>query len=176
VLKLEIENGEANEVYHFDRAELSPSAETYEGIDGISYGDIEGLNLNRLSGNERRIFTIRPKRQISHAEAYDLRRVLNRIKPADCRFLIDSVGAPLYVQQDIAAAYADSGYWEVISRVVPAPLAINPYQTESLGEPVEQPRPPFSRYQGEAWSYVSKLAGATASFRNTLNGNQYEAM
>lgn len=160
VLRIVITNPDSGEFFFFDRLEWSVL--NYGDMEGVSYADLEGLNLARLSGDERRVFTIRPKRPITLSESYDLANVLYRLKPADARFIIDYRGVNLYQERTINAAYADSEYWEVIPKVSSASLAINPYQALSNAEPVEQPRPPFSSYQGEAWSYITDLAGVSA--------------
>jgi hypothetical protein len=136
----------------------------YSDMEDVSYGTLEGEQLARLSGNDRRVFTIRPKRRISLAEAHDLRRVIERVKPADARLLIDVAGIPLHDPLSIQGAVADSVHWEVLSQVAAPQSPMNPYQVSS-GTPVEQPRPPFAGYQGEAWSYNSDLTGISASYR-----------
>ena len=110
---------------------------------------------------ERRLFTVRPKRAVTLAEAYDLRRVLTKIKPADARFVIDPSGIALHDPITVNGIAADSDHWEVVPEVV-APVSVNnPYQVTS-GSPEEPPRPPFSSYQGEAWSYNADIKGPSA--------------
>ena len=130
---------------------LAVDCEVYE-----SYVDADATGTG-----ERRLFTVRPKRAVTLAEAYDLRRVLTRIKPADARFVIDPSGIALHDPITINGIAADSDHWEVVPEVV-APIAVNnPYQVAS-GNPEEQPRPPFSTYQGEAWSYNADIKGPSA--------------
>lgn len=162
VLRVVVQDATGEEVVFVDRVEFSLSEETYAGMEGVSYGDLEGLSLPRLSGDERRTFEIRPKRAITLAESYDLARVLYRLKPADSRFTINHRGSNVYTEVPIDGAWSDSEHWEIVPKVASAALAINPYQNLS-DEPVEQPRPPFAGYQGEAWSYVTDLAGVSAS-------------
>lgn len=135
---------------------------TYAGMQGLTYGQLEGEGLARMSGDERRVFTVRPKRAITLSEAYDLRQVLNRIKPADCRFVIDASGIPLHDPIPISGAASDSEHWQILSLVATqSEDPKNPYQVVSA-DPVEQPRPPFSEYQGEAWSYNADMIGVSA--------------
>lgn len=135
---------------------------TYAGMQGLTYGQLEGAGLARMSGDERRVFTVRPKRRITLSEAYDLRQVLNRIKPADSRFTIDASGIPLHDPIQIVSATADSEHWRILSLVsTQSEDPKNPYQVIS-SDPVEQPRPPFTSYQGEAWSYNADMVGVNA--------------
>lgn len=157
-----VEAAAAGEAHRADGFTFSP--QTYADMEGTSYGTLEGAGLARMSGDERRVFTIRPKRRISLSEAYDLRRVLSRIKPADSRFVIDHSGIPLHAPLTIGSATADSVHWEVISSVAPISSPLDPYQV-STGTLAEQPRPPFSGYQGEAWSYNADLVGMAASYK-----------
>lgn len=142
-------------------AEIEAQYATYGAMEGVGYGTLEGDGLGRLSGNDRRLFTIRPKRPITQSEAYELGRVITRLKPADARFAIDVTGANVFIQSPIRGLRADSDLWEVVAKVSTRPSVLNPYQISSTN-PVEQPRPPFSAYQGEAWSYVGDVIGVSA--------------
>lgn len=137
------------------------SAGSIDNMEGQSISTLEGAQLNRLSGDERRVFTIRPKRRISQREAYDLRRVINRVKPADARLIIDFEGVPLHDPIKIDSVSADSEHWEIVSEIATEVSVLSPYLNQS-SEPVEQPRPPFSGYQGEAWSYNADMVGVSA--------------
>lgn len=143
--------------------EIEQEYPTHASLEGVNYGVLEGQGLQRLAGDERRLFVVRPKRQISMEEAYDLTRVLTRIKPAEARFIIEHQGVPVHLPVPIRNVAADSIYWEVIPQVATRPTntALHPYQISSE-EPVEQPRPPFSAYQGEAWSYNNDIVGVVA--------------
>ena len=144
-------------------AELEAAYPTYATMEGVSYGTLEGFGLARIAGNERREFVVRPKRRITLEESYDLIRVLNRLKPADARVIVDYLGVQIHKPADIRGVYADSEYWEVVPHVVPAPRIETIYQI-AIGQPTQQPRPPFSGYQGEAWSYCGDVVGVVAYF------------
>lgn len=165
VMRIVLEDSTNDEGYYFDRMEFAFTAQTYANMEDTPYSLLEGAALNRLSGDERRIFTVRPKRDITPAEAYDLRRVLSKFKPADSRVVISTSGSTVYSPRPLDAAWADSVHWEIVSKVSSATLPISPYQVPSFGEPTEQPRPPFAGYQGEAWSYITNLAGVSAFSR-----------
>lgn len=133
----------------------------YSDMEGVPYSQLEGEGLSRLSGDDRRVFTIRPKRRISQRESFDLRRVINKIKPADARLVIDFEGVPLHDPIPIDSITSDSEYWEIISEVTVGSSELGPY-TSTSAEPTEQPRPPFAGYQGEAWSYNADMVGVSA--------------
>lgn len=155
---------QADELYQ-TYGEIEAGFATYGDIEGITWGELEGLNGTQLFGNERRVFIVRPKRPITEADAYFLGRVLDRLKPADARYEIDTSGIILHEPLGINGVFADSEHWEVVSKVVPFTPATNLPYTVISGDPEEQPRPPFSGYQGEAWSYVTDLAGVVASYK-----------
>lgn len=147
-------------------AHASTSTETITGTDmgdleDMPFSVLEGAALDRLAGDERREFVVRPKRMISQAEAYDLGRVLRQIKPADARFVIDYEGSHPLSPIAIRGLLADSNYWEVVPKVTARDVPRAPYTIESSA-PVEQPRPPFTSYQGEAWSYITEVIGVAA--------------
>lgn len=153
-------------------AELEAAYPTYAALEGVSYGVLEGEGLPRLSGNDRRQFTVRPKRQITLSEAYDLTKVLLAIKPADARFVIDYSGVVVHDPLAMRGVFADSQYWEVVPKVSARPGATTtPYQVVS-NQPVEQPRPPFSGYQGESWSYNGDVVGVSA-YQEHADGSGY---
>jgi len=143
------------------------AATSLADMEGVSYAELEGASLGRVSGNERREFVIRPKRPITASEAYELGRVLRQIKPADARFVIDQAGSQPLGQVPIKGLLADSNYWEIVPRVSTGVLPGSPY-TLTSSVPVEQPRPPFTGYMGEAWSYTAEVIGVAASSLNPL--------
>lgn len=136
---------------HRTYAEIEADYADYAEMEGVSYAVLEGEGLPILAGNERRVFTVRPKREITQAESYDLLRVLNKLKPADARVEIDWRGVPVHTAIDLRGIAADSEYWEVVS-LIPDPN----------GPPVEPPGPPFSKHQGEKWTYNGDVLGVSA--------------
>ncbi len=136
---------------HRTYAEIEADYVDYLGMEGESYASLEGEGLPVLAGNERRVFTVRPKREITMAESYDLLRVLNKLKPADARVEIDWHGVTTTVPLSLNGIASDSEYWEVVS-LVPDPN----------GPPVEPPGPPFSKHQGEKWTYNGDVLGTAA--------------
>lgn len=137
---------------------------TIATMEGLTIGALEGSGLARMSGNDRRVFVVRPKRPITQAEAYEVGRVLRTVKPTDARFVIDAAGTDSYIPIPPRGAFADSTYWEVVPLVVPNQGTTNPYPVSST-TPIEQPTQPFSAYQGEAWSYLADIIGIAALTR-----------
>ncbi len=151
--------------------ELEQNFPTVADLEGKNIGFLEGEGLQRLAGDERRLFVVRPKRPITLEEAYDLTRVLTQLKPSEARFIIEPQGIPVHLPVPVRNVAADSIYWEVIPQVASRPtnLALHPYQIAS-DNPVEQPRPPFSAYQGEAWSYNADIIGVVAYTQKDASG------
>jgi hypothetical protein len=142
---------------------------TYGAMDGHTYGDIEGGvgSVGRTLTSDRQEFTVRPLRTLTGEESYELMRVLTRIKPAEALLTIDSDGVEIHEQIQARGAVSDSSYWEITSKVAPKQGTEQFYgATGAPGEAVEQPRPPFTAYQGEAWSYSGDV---TSTISYTLN-------
>jgi hypothetical protein len=113
-----------------------------------------------FSNPSRRLFVVVPKRQISAAERYDLTQAIERMKTPNTVFEIEPVEVSIEGRVPIRNIVSSSELWEVISKVSTGPLsAFSPYQKTSGLDPVEQPRPAFSGFQGEAWSYLGDLQG-----------------
>jgi PKD repeat protein len=122
-------------------------------------GDPEPIN--------RHEFTVLAKRQLSLAEENDLRRMLNVLKPASARMNVGLFGATMQDEVPIMRVAADSEWWEVVGSVVTRPGTEWAYADPGdVNEPKEQPRPPFSAYQGEQWSYTSDVANVLAYAEN----------
>lgn len=164
VLHVTVIDPDPGDFFYFDRFEFSLL--NMADMENQTYLDLEGYGLPTLAGDDRRLFTVRAKRAITLAEAFDLTKVLDKLKPADARYQIETRNMGLYEAVPIREAVADSIYWEVISKITvlsPTSRSLLPYQVLS-GDPEEQPKPPFSAYQGEAWSYVHHILGVAASY------------
>lgn len=127
-----------------------------------TYSDLEGGigTFGRTTTQNRQEFTVRPLREISFEETYHLIRILSRLKPSDALLTIDPQGVEVHTVTPIAGVAADSTYWEVTPKVAPAATVsyAYPVQANQPGVPIEQPRPAFAAYQGEAWSYNGDVA------------------
>lgn len=136
---------------------------TYNSMQVGSYADVEGGtgSFGRTTPTNRAEFVVRPLRQISLEEAYRLTRVLNRLKPARALLSVDASGVAVHTPVVIRDVSASSTHWEVRTKVVPA-LDVSRFYPLPSTTPVAQPRPAFSGYQGEAWSYNSDIVTTTA--------------
>lgn len=132
-----------------------------------TYGDIEGGtgSFGRTTTQNRSEFIVRPKRSLSLEETYELIRVLDRLKPAEALLTIDPEGVEVHTPVTLRAVAADSTYWEVETRVATdekVQLAYLRPMLRGSTTPMAQPRPAFSGYQGEAWSYNADVTRVTS--------------
>jgi hypothetical protein len=117
----------------------------------------EVVSIGRLSQPNRGEIVLKPKRTVSEDERYELMRVLSRIAPAGVQFTVDPQGIALHEQQQIRNVAASSEYWEVMPQTLPAPVTVESSSTVAP-QPSQQPRPAFSQYTGEKWSYNNDVA------------------
>jgi hypothetical protein len=130
---------------------------TYASIEALgSYSDLESDGSAPEASYRRAVFTIVPKRPITDEEHYDLQRVLSVMKPADSILRIKP-GRPVIKEVPIRSASSDSTYWK-IERKRPNGASLAPISV-----------PPFSSYQGEAWTHIESVAGVT-SYQMTPSG------
>lgn len=145
----------------------------YTQADRGSYADIEGGHgtFGRTTTSNRSEFIITPLRQITAEEDYEVTRVLSRFKPANSLLTVTSTGLELHLPVTLRQVYADSTYWEVSTKVAPAtPAVSSAYKVVNADQSAAiQPRPAFSGYQGEAWSYNGDVA-STVSYSEHADG------
>jgi hypothetical protein len=143
----------------------------YRSVEGQAYGSLDGAVANfgnpPSNGPVRNQFIVQPRRPVSLEETYEIQRVLSRLKPADQIMVVDAGGIAIHAPVTGMRVAADSSYWEVTTKVVPKAKtssgAGTPYLvTDQGGIPQTLPSPPFSAYQGEAWSYNSDIVSITA--------------
>lgn len=149
------------------------STYVYYGQMRGTYADIEGGTgtFGRTTTQNRSEFVVRPKRALTLEEHYRLTQVLTRLKPADALLTIDPQGVAVHERITLRGVSADSTHWEVRAKVAPKDSVANVYPNPSPdGKPVAQPRPAFSGYQGEAWSYNSDVKKVTAYALDPDNG------
>lgn len=137
-------------------------AEAILAVECDIYEIYSQVDLGLASYADRRLFVIRPKRPVTLAEAFDMKQVISVLKPADVRVEIDYQGVQVNIPISLSSIAADSEHWEIVSKISAQPSPLPPYLNPSA-TPVEQPRPPFSGYQGEAWSYTNDISNVTAS-------------
>ena len=114
-----------------------------------SWADLTGttVTVGRLMQPNRSEVVLKPKRVLREDERFQLLRVLRKIAPVGVQFTIDPSGIALHEKQPIRNVAASSEYWEVMSKTVTQP-----------GQSYQQPRPAFSQYTGEKWSYNNDVA------------------
>lgn len=138
---------------------------TYGDLEAYSYGELDGQTYAQLEGqsqfqgrlpDSRGEFIVRPLRNVTDEERYHLTKVLTRLKPAEALLTIDARPAAVHTPVPVYRAVASSSYWHVASKVVIDPEKGSAYKNLNVAAPqipIEQPRPAFSAYQGEEWSY-----------------------
>jgi hypothetical protein len=154
-------------------------------VDGfITYGQAENIHYDFLEErdvrlgkvvNDRGGVMVRPLKTYDTTAAgdsekaqdeYALRRVLNLLKPAGVRLRIDMTADGLYATRPIAAAYADSEYYEIVQSVSPTNTPQAPVYPLSPGQrqdglvansPRILARPPFSAAQTAQWNYANEV-------------------
>lgn len=151
-------------------------AYTYGELDGRTYAELEGHSgfTGRLPGS-RGEFIVRPLREVTAEERRALTLALGRLKPAEALMTIDARPGAVHTQVPVARAFAASSYWHIRQEVQVAPENRAFYDRASDTEPVEQPRPAFSAYQGEAWSYNADVVTIESSLEDA-EGNVVQAI
>lgn len=132
-----------------------------EGTTWSTWGGSNITQVSRLGLNTRSDFVVQPKRDITRAEHYQLVRVLERFKPAGSQFIIDPRGVALHAPITPRNIAADSEYWEVIATITPNPNLVVP-RSSPYSLIRRQPRPAFSQYQSEEWSYNGEVNTVTS--------------
>lgn len=125
----------------------------------------------------RETFTVMPKRELSLAETNDLSRIMSIFKPVSALMRIESLTATGINEIPLIRVASDSEWWGVVGEVVTKTGAEWAYAIP--GDPTtpqEQPRPPFSLYQGESWSHAGDIAAVVsyAELAGQLIPNYYE--
>jgi hypothetical protein len=149
-------------------AQADKTSLTHADLEAFTHAELEQFTHGELEGNvwganpsfNRWIFTVIPKRPITQEERNDLMRVLRIFKPAQATLRVQSIEQSAFTDVPIRSVSADSEYWEIRSRVVSRVGVESGYvDLGTVADPKEQPRPPFSAYQGERWSYMGDVAG-----------------
>lgn len=131
---------------------------TYLQLQDFTYGELSGITNNTPNALIQNQFIITPQYPISLVDAYNLKIVLDTLKPANTIFVIElggTTGNPITIP--VINAWSDSNYWEIESTIL-----LN-------GTPTPQQRPPFSSYGGEQWFYNHDVNGIVSYTANPLN-------
>lgn len=128
--------------------------------------------LGRTGQKNRGEILIQPKRQIRQDENWGALRVINTLKPAGTQVMLNSDGLAIHTPVQIRAVAADSEYWEIIYKTTPSPVLVDPGPSQPIYIEQDsskcQPRPAFSQYQGEKWSYNNDIS-AVSSYEMIAN-------
>lgn len=149
---------------------------------GHTWGTFGGrvLTLGRTGTSNRSEVQLQPKRALRIDEQFEIVRVLEKLMPAGVSITVDPDGLAVHEQTAIRGVAADSEYWEVISKVVPnqATTGIGGQSVYQVTDPgAAQPRPAFSQYQGECWTYntdVSTVASYELEGSRVLTASDFE--
>jgi hypothetical protein len=153
----------------------------YSAMEKGTYAEIEGGSgtFGRTTDQGRNEFVVQPRGPISAEMTYHLIKVLSRMKPADALLTVDPNGVAVHTPIHIPSVRADSTYWEITSKVAASPDKAADYlRVDPNGQPVVQPRPALSAYQGESWSYNADIISTTSYVQSstgaTLPGVDFE--
>lgn len=125
---------------------------TYGDLEAFTYGELEGVESDDPTGTLNRcIFYVVPKREITEEERYDVLRVLSVLKPTSSVVRITPLGQPHLSAVTLRDVAADSEMWRIEQKT-----------PKGLSPPEPKRRPPFTAYQGEAWSHVPSAAGVAS--------------
>lgn len=162
---------------------------TYGAMAPYSWAQISNnLKVGNLGLDARNEFTVRPKTVYNPSDPqdavrraedlYGVYRVIHTLKPAFSIATVDDNGIGVHQEVPIAGVAADSEYWEVVSRVLPAEgldevykLLYTAYDKRANPTGIQrvQPRPPFTAAQGQQWSYAGEVT-SVFSFTSTVTG------
>jgi hypothetical protein len=160
---------------------------TYGGMAPFTWAQIENnIKVGNLGLDARNEFVVRPKTVYNTSDPADARRraedlygvhrVIHTLKPAFSIATIDDQGIAVHREVPIAGVWADSEFWEVVSRVLPDEgmdeiyrLLYTAYDKRAVPTGIQrvQPRPPFTASQGQQWSYTGEVTGVS-SFSSVL--------
>lgn len=166
-------------------AELMTDYPAWDDITaGTTWQNMEGVvTFSGLMGNGApNEIVIQPKKTYSSTVAdqaaqgsdmFGILSVTEVLKPAASLVSASVNGPGVVIPATIAAAWADSEYWEVVQTVTPFSTSdpayssiVNSYQGENAGElppgTYVQPSPPLSRTTGSQYSYAGDVTTVTA--------------
>ena len=146
-------------------AQVEADYADYLAMEADTYGEIQGGvgSFGRTTSTNRSEFILRPLRDITLEERMHLIRVLNRLRPAEALLTIDPGGIALHKAVSFRGVAADSTFWRIETKVLPAPGKSSAYTRYSEGEALAQPVPVFAEYQGEVWSYNGDVKEITST-------------
>ncbi len=168
---------------------------SWDDADGVPYFDIsypdgieQAQDLATFPGDRAEVIIRVKKRYDGTPESmreqaedeYALRQVLNRLKPANVLLTLDTTTVNNHEALVPADCYADSNYYEVVSRVsayvsgttdLSAVYPVSAVQARQGVLPTDEhviPRPPFTKNQGASWSYNNEVVSIKGSVQDEL--------
>jgi hypothetical protein len=153
-------------VYTF--ATMEDTYGTWGAIDGLlweTFGGGVSVDASRTGHDTRSDIVIQPKRSLTPTESYELLRVLDRFRPAGTTMTISSEGIAIHTRATVRNVAADSEFWEVVPRLTANPNLVVPragFDDWVGAKNAERPRPAFSQYQGEEWSYNDDIVSVAS--------------
>ena len=142
---------------------------TWGDLESSTWGELEE-DLPPYYNTNRKVFTVVPHRAITLEESFNLRQVLNVMKPADSILLIDNAGLDVRQQVTLRGVSADSTYWELQKFIIPNPQYASLYNLSPDVQPGgwrELLKAAFTQYEGEQISYGGDITGVSGYDLNT---------
>jgi hypothetical protein len=150
-----------------------PATETWQQMQGtVSYSGMGISAPNEIVIQPRKHYTSSvTDQQQKGSDQFGILSVVEVLKPAASLVTVDVNGPGIVTEVPIAAAWADSDYWEIDHLVTPLSqsdpayaAALSAYQAGGAapGTTFPVPRPPLSRSQGSQYSYAADVTTVTA--------------
>lgn len=159
-------------------ADVASTYANYGAMAASRWGQVAGVvTFGNLAINARNEFVVRPKTvynpsdpasAVQHADdLYGILRVIDVLKPAFTLASVNDDGLAVHQKVPIRAVASDSEFWEITSRVLPAPAVASAYHLiytayDKRANPINiqaaVPMPPFSSSQGQEWSYANEVS------------------
>jgi len=154
-----------------------PASETWQAVEGVvSFAGLMG------NGTPQEI-VLQPKKnypstlagqQEQGADMFGILSVVEVLRPAASLITVDTTAPQIAVPAQVASAWADSQYWEIVQLVTPANAASPAYQaiagsyqgsnaSELPPGTYVAPSPPMSRSSGSQYSYAGDVTTVTAA-------------
>jgi hypothetical protein len=154
-----------------------PAAQTWQSVEGVvTYAGLLGSGVpTEIVIQPKKNYTSSVADQIQQgADMFGILSVVEVLKPATTLVSVDTTGPGIVLPVQIAAAWADSEYQEIVHLVTPvnssapAYAAITgSYQGVNAGQTQAgtyvQPSPPMTRSSGSQYSYAGDVTAVTAT-------------
>jgi hypothetical protein len=153
------------------------TSQTWQSVEGVvSFAGLFGNGTpNEIIIQPRKNYSSSlTDQQREGADKFGVLSVAEVLRPAASLITVDTSAPQISVPVQIASAWADSQYWEIVQLVTPANPASPPYlpiansyqgsnADEVPGGTFVMPKPPMSCSQGAQYSYASDVTTVTAA-------------